>query len=99
MLEKYKEYVKNNPEGYWFKRKLYGWGWTPAKWQGWTVIAVYLGSVYLIFRDIDTSAHSGSDALIGFSAPFVIATALLLYICYKKGESPRWQWGIPKDNE
>lgn len=28
------EYLKDNPEGYWFKRKLYGWGWTPAKWQG-----------------------------------------------------------------
>jgi hypothetical protein len=36
------KYLKNNPEGYWFKRKLYGWGWVPVKWQGWSVIAVWL---------------------------------------------------------
>ena len=26
IFKNYREYYKNNPEGYWFKRKLYGWG-------------------------------------------------------------------------
>ena len=30
----FKEYIRNNPKGYWFKRKLYGWGWFPVKWEG-----------------------------------------------------------------
>ena len=42
MINKYIEYFKNNPEGYWFKRKIYGWGWTPVKWQGWVTILVFV---------------------------------------------------------
>ncbi len=29
----------------WFKRKTYGWGWTPVSWQGWLVT---LGLVVVI---------------------------------------------------
>lgn len=96
MLKQYIEYFKDNPHGLWFKRKLYGWGWTPVRWQGWAVLAAYLLVLWYIFRDVDRASHSGSDTLIGFSAPFVVATVILIYICYKKGESPRWQWGPPK---
>jgi hypothetical protein len=34
MFKKYIEYLKDNPQGYWFKRKVWGWGWTPVTWQG-----------------------------------------------------------------
>jgi len=97
MIKKYVDYIKNNPEGYWFKRKLYGWGWTPAKWQGWAVIAIYLVVILYTAVDIDSRSHSVSDMMIGLLAPLVVATGILIYICYKKGERPRWQWGIPKD--
>jgi hypothetical protein len=30
MIEEYKKYLKDNPEVYWFKAKLYGWGWFPV---------------------------------------------------------------------
>lgn len=96
MIKQYIEYFKDNPQGLWFKRKLYGWGWTPVRWQGWAVLAAYILVLWYIFRDIDQSSHSGSDTLIGFAAPLVVATGILIYICYKKGESPRWQWGVPK---
>ena len=42
MIKEYVSYLKDNPNGYWFKRKLYGWGWTPATWQGWFAIGVYV---------------------------------------------------------
>ncbi len=29
---------------YWFKAKNYGWGWYPATWQGWLILA---GFIYL----------------------------------------------------
>lgn len=95
MIKEYIEYFKDNPQGLWFKRKLYGWGWTPVKWQGWLVVAVYLALAVYLFMKADTTAHSGSDTLIGFALPFIIATTLLICICYKKGEKPKWQWGIP----
>lgn len=37
MLKEYLEYLKDNPKHLWFKRKLYGWGWVPVRWQGWLV--------------------------------------------------------------
>ncbi len=52
MIKEYIAYLKDNPQGYWFKRKLYGWGWTPAKWQGWVVVLAFviflLGSALLL---------------------------------------------------
>lgn len=88
-----------NPQGYWFKAKRYGWGWTPAKWQGWLVLIIYIILLSTIFRinenDIPGNPDSGSNFLT-FALPIILLTALLIYICFKKGEKPRWQWGPPK---
>lgn len=96
---KYIDYLRDNPEGYWFKRKLYGWGWTPARWQGWVVIAVYvlaiLGLVLTKEKDIPGNPDSGSN-LLAFALPIILLTIVLIIITYKKGEKPRWQWGHPK---
>ena len=32
----------SNPPRYWFPAKRYGWG-SPCTWQGWLVLAAYLG--------------------------------------------------------
>ena len=47
MLQKYLSYMRDNPEGYWFKAKLYGWGWTPVTWQGFSVTLGYIALVFL----------------------------------------------------
>ncbi len=78
---------------YWFKAKRYGWGWYPSSWQGWLIIGIYTFFAVAIFKDIDNASHSGSDTLIGFVLPFVLLTLILLLICYKTGEKPRWRWG------
>ncbi|MCF7834152.1 MAG: hypothetical protein K9L98_02225 [Candidatus Pacebacteria bacterium] len=100
MLKEYIAYLKDNPNGYWFKRKLYGWGWTPVKWQGWGVLFVYVAiiSALLISReeDIPGNPDSGSNFLV-FALPVIILTILFVIIAYKKGEKPRWQWGIKKE--
>ncbi len=80
----------------WFRRKLYGWGWAPTRWQGWLVLIVYLIVLYYIFRDVDGQSHSVSDTLIGVFVPFCILTGILFAICYVKGEKPRWQWGTDR---
>ena len=96
MIKEYIQYLKDNPQDYWFKRKLYGWGWTPATWQGWAVVAGYLLVVLYLFRNIGMSGSSPRDSLMNITAPVIIATAILIYISYKKGEKPKWQWGPPK---
>lgn len=85
-----------------FKRKLYGWGWVPVRWQGWAVILVYLALILSLAltreEAIPGNPDSGSNFLV-FALPIIILTGLLIYICYKTGEKPRWQWGLPKKED
>lgn len=100
MFKKYLDYLKKNPEGYWFKRKIWGWGWVPATWQGWSVTFLYiiLISVLVFMREefIPENPDSGSNFLV-FGLPVILLTALFILISYRKGEKPKWQWGLPKD--
>jgi hypothetical protein len=77
----------------WFKNKSYGWGWTPCTWQGWLILAAFIGYNVKTFMDIDALSHSGSDTLIAFTMYFIGSAALLVVICYATGEKPRWRWG------
>jgi hypothetical protein len=103
IITKYIKYLRDNPEGYWFKRKLYGWGWTPAKWQGWLVILVALAFLFFGLYVGQTDDAPGA-ALLGF----LIMVGIIFYFGYKKGEKPRWpalrrrlrrgeQWGEKKE--
>ncbi len=80
----------------WFRRKLYGWGWTPCSWQGWLCIAVYLILIcfFVLLLDLDAT---GRDVIIRFLIPVALLTLVFLEIGYKKGEKPKWQWGKRRD--
>lgn len=70
----------------WFKRKLYGWGWTPATWQGWVVVLVWV--ILFVFGMAKMDYEEIKNLVLIF-----LMIGVLIYICYKKGERPRWQWG------
>lgn len=99
MIKEYIDYLKDNPQGYWFKAKLYGWGWTPATRQGWLITLLYITLVVAIisFREekILNNPDSGSNFLT-FTLPIILLTIFYIFIAYKKGEKPKWQWGPPK---
>ncbi len=95
MFKEYIAYLKDNPEKKWFRAKLFGWGWTPARWQGWLTIIIFAGLIGF------NSALSLHDVQVeGVDRKFVIITILLIaaliFICIKTGERPRWQWGLPE---
>ncbi len=91
-IKKYIEYLKDNPEGYWFKRKLYGWGWVPAKWQGWATLLVYI--ILAIGSALIIDGGTPSDEVpAAFIIVLVALTLILVLISRKKGEKPKWQWG------
>ncbi len=98
-IGRYIAYLKDNPHGYWFKRKLYGWGWVPARREGWLVIAAYValfavGEVRVIRRvEIYTLT---TQNVIFFAAYASVITLILIRICYTKGEKPKWMWGVRK---
>ena len=96
IIKNYTEYLKDNPNGYWFKRKLYGWGWTPAKWQGWVIIAIFVVSIFWSATDMATVIKPTSNTIRWFLIRVIVSIIMLLVICFKKGESPKWQWGEEK---
>ncbi|HEY1506917.1 MAG TPA: hypothetical protein VGF92_21630 [Stellaceae bacterium] len=79
----------------WFKAKTYGWGWTPATWEGWAVTVADLAAVlgwigYLVsHRELATRP----DYLLIALLPILAAVAIMIVVCWLKGERPRWRWG------
>jgi len=97
-MEKFIRYYNDNPKGYWFKRKLFGWGWIPVTWHGWLVIGLYIVAVLFFALTIDTNSPP-QEIMFTFVLPTTLLTATLIRVAYKKGEKPRWQWGLPDDEE
>jgi len=87
-MKGYIEYLKDNPEGYWFKRKVYGWGWVPATWEGFLVT---VAAVAIIYAGFATFSKSKPDVAVRI---LVLTLAALTPVCYLKGERPKWQWGL-----
>ncbi|MFM2415036.1 MAG: hypothetical protein RI911_729 [Candidatus Parcubacteria bacterium] len=85
---------------FWFKRKTYGWGWQPSTREGWAVVLVHILAVVIGAYVIETytrmlwSDITRVSAIVGWVG---VCSALLVYIAYKKGPSPRWQWGVTGD--
>ena len=77
----------------WFKRKTYGWGWSPASWRGWAVIGVYVFLILYIFKNITNQSYFSSNELLTSLLFFTGITILLFCICLVTGEKPSWNWG------
>lgn len=95
IIKEHIEYLKDNPNKYWFKKKLYGWGWTPATKEGWLVILIYLILILSFSLTIDKNSPP-KEVFFTFILPIFLLTSLLIKICYKKGEKPGWSWGQKK---
>ena len=73
---------------YWFGAKRYGYGWgLPVAWQGWIVLGAYFAVVLG-----PLALRNRTGAMISLGA-VLIATPLLVWVGYRKGEPPRWRWG------
>lgn len=96
MFKEYINYIKDNPKNYWFKEKLFGWGWVPARWQGWVVVLFFLVFIISSGLSLDGAAEPTSAEINWFFAKIILASAALIFICYKTGEKPHWRWGLPK---
>lgn len=73
---------------YWFDAKEFGWGWGwPARREGWAVYIIWLILV------LGISPPLALNSLPLFVVFILFVTAVLIAICYAKGEPPRWRWG------
>lgn len=94
MWEAYIAYINDNPNRYWFKRKLYGWGWTPARRAGWLATFLFIA----IVLGVMTLAESKPAVLseVEGLGVVIVCTLVFLIVAYRTGEPPAWQWGNPK---
>ena len=92
---------KTDKPKYWFKRRRYGYGWTPSTWQGWTVIAAFLfvviGSASLLIAAYE-GVYVRQLVWIYLNVFLVIVVGFIMAFT-KKAPSPKWRWGKkPDDN-
>lgn len=74
---------------FWFHAKRYGWGWgLPARWQGWVVLAAYFA---LLAGGIVSLLDQAAP--LPFIAFVAVISAGLVFVCWLKGEPPKWRWG------
>ncbi|WP_419531981.1 hypothetical protein [Haloferula sp.] len=79
---------------YWFPAKRYGWGWgLPSAWQGWVVMLVFIGVLCALPMVVDPTRNP-----LLFVSSMIASSAVLISICYAKGEPPRWRWGKSGDD-
>ncbi|TAK98652.1 MAG: hypothetical protein EPO08_18515 [Rhodospirillaceae bacterium] len=71
----------------WFRPRRYGYGsGFPVSWEGWAVLAIYMGALFGIRFLV-----RGSPLMILAVIPL---TGLLLWICRARTEGGwRWRWG------
>lgn len=79
---------------YWFKRKRYGYGWTPSSLEGWLLIVAYLAIVILGVFFFSDKLESGDPLYSIVYLIFVImSTTILLLITVQKAPKGKWRWG------
>ena len=77
---------------YWFPAKSYGFGWgLPITWQGWLV---FIGALALFA--CGAVLFPPQQLLAAYIVYEAVVAALLIGICWWKGEPPQWRWGKKK---
>ncbi|PIR47869.1 hypothetical protein COV06_00510 [Candidatus Uhrbacteria bacterium CG10_big_fil_rev_8_21_14_0_10_50_16] len=94
MQQTYKEYATDNPHGYWFKARPFGWGWVPVKREGWMVVGLMMIALLINGLWLNGLGEPTLKQAIQFVLQTTGIVIVLLVICFKTGERLRWQWGL-----
>lgn len=81
---------------YWFKNKRFGIGWTPATWEGWLCIGVFILWVIGIMLRFETLGFSESATLEQFVYPVFFGVFVLIVVSAKTGEPLQWRFGTTR---
>ena len=76
-------------DDFWFPAKRYGWGrGLPVKWQGWVTLLAYIGVLAA-----GVPRFPPRQSIAGFLTVVLLSTLGFVFVCWWKGEPPRWRWG------
>lgn len=80
----------------WFRRKTYGWGWTPITWEGWFVTLLVIVIPVVIRLTLKALEFERTTQYFYAWASVPILLMALTLICFRYGEKPKWQWGVKR---
>jgi hypothetical protein len=80
----------------WFRRKTYGWGWTPITWEGWLISLLVIVIPIGIRLTAKALQYDKSTQYFYTWASVPVLVMALILVCFRWGEKPKWQWGIKK---
>lgn len=86
---------------YWFKRRRFGYGWTPATREGWLTLVLYLTAVLggaMVLGTLTTNSPPPWMAAI-YLLTVLVLTVVFLAITITKGPKPKWRWGHHCDDD
>ena len=81
--------LKEKQKKLWFRAKCFGWGWYPCSWEGWLVLLAWVVLFAFMIAKINYGALENFIFIL-------ISVLILIWICYKTGEKPRWRWGCKR---
>lgn len=70
----------------WFRAKTFGWGWVPVTRQGWLITLIFIAFITYM-----ATAFLTKGRLVEYFISLAVSIILLIYICYRTGEKPRWR--------
>lgn len=84
---------------YWFKRKRYGWGWTPVTPAGWLVVGAVLLVAVGAAAALRVAGATDAVAHLTYLVAVALAVVALLWFTRHKRPTARWRWGRKPDDD
>lgn len=79
---------------HWFKQKRYGFGASPASWQGWALTIGYVAIVAALGVWMSAKEGEVASRALPFIAIVLALTIVFVGICWRTTEGGwRWRWG------
>jgi hypothetical protein len=79
-----------NEKTFWFKRKKYGYGWTPCSWQGWLLTISY---IVLAIAPVAFSKNWYLHYRFFYYIYLAFLTGINIFLTLKHAPKGRWSWG------
>ena len=82
---------------YWFKTRRYGFGLSPATWQGWASLAVTI--LLVVLPGFWLPDHGHTALHVWFAVWVVLVVVGFLAVVRARGPRMRWRWGRSHEDD
>lgn len=96
----YKSMTKKDTKDYLMKRRRYGWGWTPVKWQAIMFVVMQLAIIFAAATFLPAKPNQPTPGeLIAFLVIVALSVATIVLFGLITAPKPTWRWGKKPDDD